>query len=1105
MLPASRIDRCLHQIIEDQSRLRPAETAIHAWDGNISYSELDGYSNQLAYHLLSRGVSSGENVPLLMDKSRWTVVGVIGILKAGTACVPLDRGYPAARIESILEHVNANVILTDETNLPRLEGKARLVIALSTKFFETFLDQKLPSRLIDPVNTTAFILFTSGSTGTPKGVVRKHAANYTAVIGVCKGYGLNSNSRSLQFGSLTFIFSMNDMLATFLAGGCVCIPSEKDRVNDVNGSMRSLAVNHCAVTPTVARLIDFTSIAKLDPLVIGGEPATRHEMITWSFQSRLIIEYGSSEAGSSTRRLVTAENHDPSNIGGHAGLGLWIVNPIHSEKLAPIGAPGELLVEGDALANGYLNDKESSRERFIEAPPWLSSFRNNTGGSFFKTGDIVQYHCDGSIIYLGRKDSQVKLRGQRVELEEVECHVRKCLDYEPDVVAQVIELLGAKQNPILAGFIHFKDVHVAACDAVILNAHHQLTGAVKSFPEIQERLAKIAANIRPKLADRLPQYMIPSFYVPLARIPLTTSGKLHRKEIKEAASQISPEDLLACTAHEKSQDGKFTEMETQLQRLWAHILGIQPSSINLRTNFFEKGGDSYVAIQMVALAREYQIGLQVADILRFPTLQNLASHAVFLEDRNLPKVCEPFSALSVGPIDDFLHTSIFPRISFPQRDVLDVFPATAHQAKHLRNQRPRFGLYYQAMKLGNIINLDRIRRSCEKLVQHHEILRALFIEVNGTFFQVNLGKLPLPFAQHDIDENSPDFSSICQHDKTRASPEDCFTKFFVFRQRDSSMSWLVLRLSHAQFDAYCIPQLIKGLSAAIVGEALPQTCGFSALIYYREENKRRAYQYWSNLLDGSSVTVISESSAPRPGDATIMPVATRRVISLPVLPDDITFSTLMCAAWAMVLSQLSGTSDVVFGRLVIGRSAGLGDVDKICGPCYNVIPARIQFGPLWKGKDLLSTMQEQVISSMRFEFVHWDEIVRNCTNWHAGTPADTMIHNDAPMEAYCLHLGEQDVYPAWILDEQEYEENLTIYAYPSNAERMISTRTDTSKVSREVADSLLHKLSESMRQLVADPENSVASIMQNISSLAFEDQTKKNGNFDIDDAGMGEE
>ena len=210
------------------------------------------------------------------------------------------------------------------------------------------------------------------------------------------------------------------------------------------------------------------------------------------------------------------------------------------------------------------------------------------------------------------------------------------------------------------------------------------------------------------------------------------------------------------------------------------------------------GVDSYVAIQVVALAREVGIELQVVDILRYPTLQNLATHAIFLEDHVLPQSYRPFSALPEASIDDFLNTVIFPRISLPKEDVFDVFPVTAHQAKHLQNQRPRFSLYYQAMKLGNNIDFEPIKWSCEKLIQHHEVLRALFIEINGTFFQANLRRIPLPFARHDIDETTPNLSSICHHDKTQANLGDCFTKFTVVHQRGTSTSWLVLRLSHAQ-------------------------------------------------------------------------------------------------------------------------------------------------------------------------------------------------------------------------------------------------------------------------------------------------------------------
>ena len=573
------------------------------------------------------------------------------------------------------------------------------------------------------------------------------------------------------------------MLATLLAGGCVCMPSEKDRVNNLNGSIVSLAVNHCALTPTVTRLIDSTLISKLNPLVVGGEPTTRNEMTTWSSYCRLIHEYGSSETGSIVRRSVTAENHDPSNIGGYAGLGLWVVNPVDSEKLTPIGAPGELLVEGNRLAIGYLNKQEKSQENFINPPRWLSSFRTRTEGGLFRTGDMVRYHFDGSLIYLGRKDTQVKLRGQRIELEGVEYHIRDCLGHEVGVIAQVIAPLGAKQNPVLVVFLHFQDIHVSTCNSVILNAQCHLAGAVKTFSALKERLAEIAVNMRPKLEARLP---IPSFYIPLARIPLTASGKVHRKEVEETASRFRVEDLSAFTTVEKRQDCEFTEMQIQLQRLWAPILDVQRSSISLDTNFFEMGGDSYVAIQLVALAREFRIGLQVADILRFPKLREIATHATFLEDQNLSNAHPPFSALSEAPISGFLHTVIYPRIPVPVEDVLDAFPVTSHQAIHLRNNSPRFGLYYQAMELGDMAHFQHIKQNCEMLVQHHETLRAVFIESKGVFFQASLRKMPLPFAEHYVDEKLPDLNSICHRDRAEATLGICFTKFLFVRLRATS-------------------------------------------------------------------------------------------------------------------------------------------------------------------------------------------------------------------------------------------------------------------------------------------------------------------------------
>jgi non-ribosomal peptide synthetase component F len=261
----------------------------------------------------------------------------------------------------------------------------------------------------------AFVIFTSGSTGRPKGVILEHAAMVTSSNAHGSNLGIGPGSRFLQFASYTFDNSLEEMFTTLQRGGCVCVPSEEQRMNDLPGAIAELEANFMDLTPTVAALLNPADVPSIKGMALGGEALTKAVVDQWSKHVHLHGQYGPSEASINSAWKDFKHGGEPTNIGYAIGSVSWIVDPENRDRLVPIGCKGELLIEGPILSRGYLNDPEKTALAFIKDPEWARS-----GGSaerrFYCTGDLVHYTSDGEMMYLGRKDSQVKVSFSNVIL-----------------------------------------------------------------------------------------------------------------------------------------------------------------------------------------------------------------------------------------------------------------------------------------------------------------------------------------------------------------------------------------------------------------------------------------------------------------------------------------------------------------------------------------------------------------------------------------------------------------------------------------------------------------------------------------------------------------
>ncbi|OJJ53646.1 hypothetical protein ASPSYDRAFT_94156 [Aspergillus sydowii CBS 593.65] len=528
-----RVSRCVHELIAERCHVQPDAPAVCAWDGDFTYGELDQLSSVLATHLIELGVGPAVFVPLCCEKSRWTTVAILGVMKAGGAFVLLD-----------------------------------------------------------------------------------------------------TQSRVLQFSSYGFDVSLFDSLTTLLMGGCVCVPSDAQRNHDLALAMRVLAVNFAMLTPSVLSILEPEKVPGLKAVVLGGERIPSIMVKRWSPSVSLALAYDPTECSVvSTTRTDVGPATDSCNMGYGTGCVPWIVDAQNHERLQPIGAIGELLIEGPIVGHGYLNDPDKTAAAFIDPPAWLRNFRaahpGNPGGDrVYKTGDLVQYTADGSLRFIGRKDMQVKLRGQRIELGEVEYHTRKCFQEARDVVAEVVTPTGEGRAPMLVAFVWVNS-----------NLDEDRVDDIFIPPTDAFRAAIPAAEVR--LHDAVPVYMVPAVFLPLAAVPLTATGKTDRRRLRERAAALSRAEIESYSVSAGAKRAPATAAERTLQRLWARVLNIPPDAIGADDSFFRLGGDSLAAMQVATLSRSAGVNVSVADIFTHRKLSTITGNLPRQDSHDTPVQCDP--------------------------------------------------------------------------------------------------------------------------------------------------------------------------------------------------------------------------------------------------------------------------------------------------------------------------------------------------------------------------------------------------------------------------------------------------------------------------------
>lgn len=963
-----RDDVCVDRLIEATAKRSPSAPALDSWDGKMTYGEFNQTAGRLAQYLSSQGIKRGQLVPICFEKSMWTVITMVALWKVGAGWVPLDPKQPRQRLQTIISSVEAEIVVGSATNAALMTGLTPEIVVLDdalkekvqTDAFEEMASQSLPDDI-------SFVMFTSGSTGKPKGAVHNHASVGTSALHHGSAMNITTGTRALQFGAYTFIISTFEIFTTLITGGCLCVPSEQDRHSDIRPMIRAYDVNWAIFTPSFARSMNHEDIPSLKTLVLAGEAVAQEIIDKWSAVATLINIYGASECSVCMIGQMLPDT-PRSCIGSVTGGLSWVVDMNDHNRLVPVGAVGELVIEGPTLALGYLADPERTEGVYIKDPAWARD--SGSTRRIYKTGDLVRYDDNGKVHLIGRKDLQVKIRGQRVELTEIEAHLRAINNTVKTAVAMVHP--GGKA--MLAAFISGRS-----------GFGPEFSHPFYASPEDKPEMVALAATMSRELSQRLPRYMIPSAFLPLAYMPLTSSGKTDRTMISSFGNGLSLSQLSSVTGlgSDQARKAPLDESELRLRGFWSDILNYPVDDISVADNFLHLGGDSIEAMSLVRRCRAAGFQLQVQDILENLTLGEMAKVMVPVQDVENTSV-PPFQLL--GEAEE-VRSTIAKETEMDVSTVLDAYPCSPLQTALMALSTTIPGSYIarHTLDLPANVNVSRFMELWELIVSNNDVLRTTIVET-GSYNTVQVVNSHRVQWQHGTD-----LEAYLQADE--AAPMgmgDSLVRHGMVKEADRSV--FVLTIHHSVYDGLSLEMLHNDLAQAIQGMLPPARPQFRDFVQHVKTTNtdKNTEDFWrSEFVDGDL------ASFPSLPSATHRPLANETLVHNIKLnrsgPSDFTTATLIQAAWSLLQARYCDTSDTVFGCTLSGRNASVPGVEDMIGPVISTVPFKAQVNPDQTLVDFLQYLKTHTVDMTSVQNLGLQNIARVSENAAAACNFQTLL------------------------------------------------------------------------------------------------------------------
>ena len=984
-------EKTVHELFEAQVQRQPDALAMVFGSQSITYRQLNCVANQLAQDLRNRGVGPDVLVGLHADRSLEVLVGLLGILKAGGAYLPLDPAYPSERLRVILQDSQVRFIVSQPRLADQLPACGAEVIPLQPDV------GTVDPGIRNPVNSSnkthlAYVLYTSGSTGRPKGVAMEHGALTNLICWQNSQSSLGSGSRTLQFASLGFDVSFQEIFSTWCSGGTLVLVDEMTR-RDMNLLMRlinreriaRLFVPYVVLQQLTEVVMDTEgSGSSLREVVTAGEQLQVTPQLVQFFQQiphcRLINQYGPTEAHVVTSYELTGDRQ------------LWpalppIGRPISNTQIyvldsklqpVPVGVSGELYIGGIGVARGYLNNAELTSEKFV-----LDPFRPVPGGRMYRTGDKGRWRSEGVLEFQGRLDHQVKYRGFRIELGEIESVLNRCPQVSQSIVMLREDRPGEKR--LVAYLVPVDPSSVSPRDC------------------------------REFARQRLPEYMIPTSWVILDSLPLTVNGKLDRKAL--------PVPGLEGVESGEARMAPRTPLEEILAEGWKQVLRVD--DVGVDENFFELGGHSLLAMRLVSYSRSaLELEIPIRSVFEHPTISGLAT--MIDSTRRSGKASSGDLPLRVVDRTERLPMSYAQeRMWFLDR----------YEENHFTYNVP------WCWKLQGSLNGEVLERCLVALVERHEPLRTTFLEANGKLWQeIQSG--------NDFRLEKVDLRSVALEDREKKARElytseatrpfdlsrDLMLRGMLIQLGDTDY-WLVLVLHHIASDGWSLGVLERELAAlyqaTLAGEPSPLprlSVQYADYAVWQRQWLQGAFletqlNYWKRQLAGIPVLLELPTDDPRPdkqefrGAHCEVHLDAGLTQSLKDLSrrEHVTLFMTLLAGWQVLLSRYSGQRDIVVGAPIAGRQRG--EFENLVGFFVNTLVLRANLEQNPTVRELLHQVRDTTLSAYAHQDIPFERLVQELK------PHRSLNHSPLFQVMFVLQTatGALPTIPGLFLDRQELD------------------------------------------------------------------------------------
>jgi tyrocidine synthetase-3 len=944
-------DRCIYQLVEAQARKTPDQIALlgvhetHEKNHNmspdnhlsymsyLSYRELNEKSNQLARLLRAKGIQPDTIVGIMLERSLLVVMGVLAVLKAGGAYLPLDPEYPEQRIISMLEHSRSSLILThssimEEKSLPS-DGLTLEVVGIEEMEELMGKPADVPEEDLEPISgpgNLIYIIFTSGSTGVPKGAGVFHRGFVNLLHWFVTEFELNPEDRNLFLTSLSFDLTQKNLYASLITGGTVCVPGVGYfDPRSLLKQTREQEVTWINCTPSMFyKMVEYDEayhyegLSGLRYVFLGGETIAMPFLLPWlesgTCRTEIVNTYGPTECTDICNFYRVKEPGRFMKEEVPLGMPVYNVQLYIVDRhlqLTPVGAAGELIIGGAGVGNGYINDKELTTRKFIthsfepEQPPQL----------LYKTGDLAKWLPDGNMVFLGRIDHQVKVRGFRIELGEIE---KRLLEHQA-VKEAVITVQEEKNNE--------KNL----CAYIILHPGSSLQNA----------------ELREYLSRELPGYMVPAYIVQLEKIPLNPNGKVDRKSLPKPDS--TSKDNYAPPQN---------DTENQLAEIWAEVLGLDKRQVGIHDNFFLSGGHSLKATTLIGqIYKTFSVEIPITEIFNHPTIKNISRYI---------EQSKESLYLSIAPAEKREYYSL----SSAQKRLFVI--------EQMNPGKVTYNIP-EVLKLEGKLDRSSLAGNLKKLIARHESLRTSFQLIDGELAQKVHDDVELEIEYHQSLVGKEECSPLNCHGRGEvSSPIEIETIIREFiRPFDLSQApllrvglielpltpaalgahpsqqgkehkyILMIDMHHVIADGISLNIFIEDFMALYAGQSLPGLrLQYKDYAQWQQHEKVgtqtiEQQQYWLKEFAGEIPVLEIPHDYPRPavqqfeGSRLNFQLEKECIDSLKsvALQQGTTLYMVLLALYNILLSKLSNQEDIIIGTPVAGRKHA--DLEKIIGMFVN--------------------------------------------------------------------------------------------------------------------------------------------------------------------------